>query len=331
MEGKETLEPIVLKRKSNLSQFNVDKNVYAQRDMDYESDGELITDEKFNPTMNLLGSMQNLTPHYDSDKNKWSFYGTIEDLERIAKALSLQDEKTKQIIKVDESSLYNRFDPFWAHQSLWKSVFIEENARYLEPNTPLNELYIRILRGREDIQQPDRNNQSTFDTDRSNLELISPNMEKKKKTDDAALQKKAMKLFFEVIEKPERLDRVLEVLNPVDLGLATTQEQKEALLQTEFVNNNEYVPKYGTSAMKQFIEVCELDKVDLEVYYLAVQAIRLSVVRVSTSDGYSFRGEVINSGSIRSDNDLFRYLKDPKNAPLFIQIEDAIKTAKATK
>lgn len=329
MEGKEILEPIVLKRKSNLSQFNVDKNIYAQRDMDYESDGELVADEKFNPTMNLLGSMQNLTPHYDSDRSRWSFYGTFEDLDRIAKALSLQDEKTKQIIKVDESSLFNRFDPFWAHSSLWKSVFIEENARYLEPNTPMNELYVRILRGREDIQQPGRSDQSTFDTDRSNLELISPNMEKKKKTDDAALQKKAMKLFFETIEKAERLDRVLEVLNPIDLGLATTQEQKEALLQTEFVNNNEYVPKYGTTAMKQFIEVCELSNVDLEVYYLAVQAIRLSVIRVSIGDGYSFKGEVINSGSIKSDNDLFRYLKDPKNSALFLQIEDAVNTAKA--
>lgn len=327
----EVLEPIILKRKSNLSQFRVDSTVYQQKEMDYEKDGEPILDEKFNPTMSLLGSMQNLTPHYDSDKSRWSFYGTIEDLKRIATKLSLEDPTTKKIITVDESTLHNRFDPFWGHPTLWRSVFVEENARYLEPSSPLNELYIRILRGREDIQQPDRKDQSTFDTDRSNLELISPNMDKKKKSANAAIKKKAMQIFLSLVEDPDKLRIVAEILNPVDLDSAKDNESLEALVQEEFVNNEEFVGKYGTTALEQFIKVSEYDNQDLSVYHLGVQAIRLGIVRVSMSDGYSFRGERIHNGSIKSDTDLFKYLKEPNNAPLFLQIEKAVEAAKLTR
>lgn len=331
MEGVEVLEPIILKRKSNLSQFNVDSSVYSQREINYEEVGEVITDEKFNPTMNLLGSMQNLTPHYDMDRNRWAFHGTFEDLKRIATNLSLMDEKTKQILKVDESSLTNQFDPFWGHQTLWRSLFIEENARYLEPNSPLNELYIRILRGREDVPQPDRTDQSTFDTDRSNLELLSPNMDKKKKVADAALNKKAMKLFIELTTNEEKMKRVIEVLNPIDLDSAKDHEARETIIQNDFVNNNEFVAKYGTTAMKQFIEICELKPEDLEVYYLGIQAIRLGIIRVSTVDGYSFKGEKINSGNITSDSLLFKFLKDPNNVPFFLQVEGAVDVARTTR
>lgn len=332
MEGNfQELEPIVLKRKSNLSQFNVDKNVYAQRDLDYEEEGVVVTDEKFNPTMNLLGSMQNLTPQYDSDRNRWAFYGTIDDLKRIAKSLSLMDEKTKRVIEIDDSSLHNRFDPFWAHPSLYRSIFVEENARYLEPNTPLNELYVRILRGREDIPQPDRTDQSTFDTDRSNLELISPNFDKKKKREKTSVAKKAMQLFLKLVENEDRLKRVSEILNPIDLDSAKTTEDLESLIQTSFVSNDEFVLKYGTTAMEHFINICELSNEDLEVFFLGIQAIRLAVIRVSVSDGYTFKGEKIGGGSITSDTELFRYLKNPNNSSFFLQVESAVDLAKSTR
>lgn len=326
-----TLEPIILKRKSNLSQFRVDPTVYQQKEMDYEKDGEPILDEKFNPTMSLLGSMQNLTPHYDSDKSRWSFYGTFEDLQRIAKQLSLEDPNTKQVIVVNESTLNNRYDPFWAHPTLWKSIFVEENARYLEPNSPLNELYIRILRGREDIQQPDRTDQSTFDTDRSNLELISPNMDKKKKVVNASKKKQAMKYFLDLTENHEKMRMIAEILNPVDLDSAKDNESLEALIQEEFVNNDEFVTKYGTTALDQFIKVCEYTNPELSIYHLGIQAIRLGIIRVSVADGYSFRGERIDNGSIKSDNDLYKFLQNANNSSFFLQVEKAVEAAKAVR
>lgn len=326
-----TLEPIILKRKSNLSQFRVDSTVYQQKEMDYEKDGEPILDEKFNPTMSLLGSMQNLTPHYDSDKSRWSFYGTFEDLQRIAKQLSLEDPNTKQVIVVNESTLNNRYDPFWAHPTLWKSIFVEENARYLEPNSPLNELYIRILRGREDIQQPDRTDQSTFDTDRSNLELISPNMDKKKKVVNASKKKQAMKYFLDLTENHEKMRMIAEILNPVDLDSAKDNESLEALIQEEFVNNDEFVTKYGTTALDQFIKVCEYTNPELSIYHLGIQAIRLGIIRVSVADGYSFRGERIDNGSIKSDNDLYKFLQNTNNSSFFLQVEKAVEAAKAVR
>jgi len=327
----EVLEPIILKRKSNLSQFRVDSTIYAQNEMDYEKEGEPITDEKFNPTMNLIGSMQNITPHYDSDRGRWSFYGGVEDLQRIAKQLSLEDKETKKILTVDESTLSNRFDPFWAHKTLWSSLFVEENARYLEPTSSLNELYIRILRGREDIQQPDRSDQSTFDTDKSNLEIISPEINKKKKTVNSENKKKAMRHFLELCDNHDKLKIVAEILNPANLDFSKGMEAVEVLIQEEFVNNDEFVKKYNATAVDQFIKVCELSNEDKMVYQLGMEAIRYGIVRISLVEGYSFKGEKINSGSIKSDVDLFNFLKKPDNAKLFIEIEKAVETAKITR
>lgn len=325
------LEPIILKRKSNLSQFRVDSTVYQQRELDYENEGTPIIDEKFNPTMSLLGSMQNLTPQYDSDRNKWAFYGELEDLQRIAKALSLEDPLTKKIITVDESSLTNRFDPFWGHPTLWRSVFIEENARYLEANTPLDELYIRILRGREDIQQPDRKDQSTFDTDKSNLELISPNIDKKNKLVNSAKKKRAMQLFIEYSAKVDEFKVIANILNHEDLDSAKDQESLEALIMNEYVNNDELIKKHNMTALDYFISICELSKEDKIVYQLAIDAIKLGIIRVSVSEGYLYKGERINYGNIKSDMDLFKYLKNQNNTKFFLMIEKAVDAAKLLK
>lgn len=324
-EAVPTLEPIIIKKKSNLAQYRPDTNIYFQKDRNYDEQGEVIPDDKFNPTQNLIGAMQNITPHWDDEAGKWAFYGTVEDLQRIAKRLGLTDTKTKQIITVDEDDLYNRYSPFWGHSTLWKSLFIEDASRYLEADKPINELFNRVLRGREDLEQPGRTDQSKLITDRASFELISPTIEKDKKKQSADEVTKAMKLYIELISDEDRLNLVYLVLDPPDY-----EENKddrgaiEADLQAQFVNGDEYVSKYKTSTRKFFNEVATLDNAELVTYSTAIRAKKAGVIRPSMNDGYTFKGEKLDSGNIKSDAELCKFLLNPNNSDIFLAVEEAL-------
>ncbi len=324
-EATQTLEPLIIKKRSNLAQYRPDSTVYFQKDRIYEEQGTPIEGDKYNPTQNLIGAMQNVTPHYDTDRNQWSFYGDVEDLKRIAKKLSLSDDKTKQVITVDEDDLVNKYSKFWAHPILWKSLFIEDNARYLEADTPLNELFNRVLRGREDVSQPGRTDQSTFETDRSNLELISPQIEKDKRKANTGEITEAMKLYIDLLKDEDRLKLVALILDPMDYEEASKDVTSLAsLLQTDFVNNDERVGKYNTTARKYFITIASLSNEDLSTYSIAIRAKKSGVVRQNTTDGYTFKGEKLNNGLIKSDSALCEFLKDPNNTNIFLAIEEAL-------
>jgi len=324
-EAVSTLEPIIIKKKSNLAQYRPDTNIYFQKDRNYDEQGEVIPDDKFNPTQNLIGAMQNITPHWDDEAGKWSFYGTVEDLQRIAKRLGLTDLKTKQIITVDEDDLYNRYSPFWGHPTLWKSLFIEDTSRYLEADKPINELFNRVLRGREDLEQPGRTDQSKLITDRASFELISPAIEKDKKKQNADEVTNAMKLYLELIGDEDRLDLVYIVLDPPDY-----EENKNdkgsitADLQEQFVNGDEYVSKYRTSTRKFFNEVAALGNAELITYSTAIRAKKTGIVRPSMNDGYTFKGEKLDAGNIKSDAELCKFLLNPDNSDIFLAIEEAL-------
>lgn len=324
-EAVQTLEPIIVKKKSNLAQYRPDTNIYFQKDRNYDEQGEVIPDDKFNPTQNLIGAMQNITPHWDDEAGKWSFYGTIEDLQRIAKKLGLTDAKTKQIITVGEDDLYNRYSPFWGHATLWKSLFIEDASRYLEADKPINELFNRILRGREDLEQPGRTDQSKLITDRASFELISPTIEKDKKKQSADEVTKAMKLYIELISNEDRLNLVYLVLDPPDYE--ENKDDKgaiEADLQEQFVNGDEYVSKYKTSTRKFFNEVAALDNAELVTYSTAIRAKKAGVIRPSMNDGYTFKGEKLDMGNIKSDAELCKFLLSPDNSDIFLAVEEAL-------
>jgi hypothetical protein len=324
-EAVQTLEPIIIKKKSNLAQYRPDTNIYFQKDRDYDEQGEVIPDDKFNPTQNLIGAMQNITPHWDEDAGKWAFYGTVEDLQRIAKRLGLTDEKTRQIITVDEDDLYNRYSPFWGNTVLWKSLFIEDTSRYLEADKPINELFNRVLRGREDLEQPGRTDQSKLITDRASFQLISPTIEKDKKKQSADEVTKAMKLYIELISDEERLNLVYLILDPPDYE--ENKDDKgaiEANIQSEFVNGDEYVSKYKTSTRKFFNEVSALDNAELITYSTAIRAKKAGVIRPSMNDGYTFKGEKLDAGNIKSDAELCKFLLNPDNSDIFLAVEEAL-------
>ena len=319
------LEPLIVKKKSNLAKYRPDTNIYFQKDKDYDEQGEVIPDDKYNPTQNLIGSMQNITPHWDEDAGKWSFFGTVDDLQRIAKKLGLTDAKSKQVIHVDEDDLYNRYSNFWGHPTLWKSLFIEDSSRYLEANNPISELFNRVLRGREDIEQPGRTDQSKLITDRSNFELVSPVIEKGKKKASTDELTTAMKLFLELIGDKDRLELVYLILDSSDYEENHKDAKAiESDIQTEFINNDEYVSKYNTSSRKFFIEVASLTPSELVTYATAIRAKKAGVVRPSMNDGYTFKGEKLDGGNVKSDAELCKFLLNTNNTDIFLAIEEAL-------
>jgi len=323
------LEPIIAKRVSNLSKLKADSTLYYQRDRNYDEDGEPM-DEKFSTSSQaLIGSMHNLTPHWDSEANRWAWFGDLADLKRIAKTLALADLKTRQTIVPDESSLTNKYDPFFGHPTLWNSMFIEESSKYITSETPIEEFYNRVLRGREDVKQPDRDDQSIFMTEGSKIEIISPRDEQRTKSKNVDEELVATGWLIKLIADDnalEKLDRIAYIadLQGYEEAKLLKVDGLKTIIKNELVDNTQVISKYGMTARKYFLFMSELLNEDLEVLFTSSKAVRHGFIRRDAANGYSFKGEKLREGLIKSDKDLYTFLKDDANIKTYMAIEDAL-------
>lgn len=207
------MDTLIVRRKSDLSKLKTSDEIYYQEHKDYTNEGEPI--DVFSKTsQSVIGTMSNLTPHWDNDKKEWSFFGGYQALHEIAKKLQLRD-KNNELLLPNEYSLKNPHDPFFAHKTLWQSTFIEEGSKYLTDQDPLEEFYMRVLRGREDIEQPDREEkQSSFLTDGSKLEIVSPRTELISKKDKIDEEVEAVILYDSVRKNFDKMKRIVSIADP---------------------------------------------------------------------------------------------------------------------
>lgn len=318
------MESLLVKRVSDLSKLRTSQDIYYQKSKDYDSDGEPM--EAFSSANQvIIGTKQNLTPHWSSLKNQWTFYGGIQALIPIAEKLRLTD-KTGKVIMPDESSLYNPHDPFFSNLRLWNSEFIEESSAVLTDATPLQEFYMRVLKGREDIENDSREGEiSSFVSSKGKLRISSPKDEQVKKAKIIDEEAEAWELFISLKQHFDKLKRIVAIADPPSFNESYNDQQAmAALVRDEFLTNDTQVTRYGTTARKWFIYLCNMKNEELEAATKVMTASRMNIIRRNTSEGYSFQGEKLDEGTVRTDKALIAYFMDDKNMADYRKMEKAI-------
>jgi hypothetical protein len=321
------METLVVKRVSKLGKLKTSDDIYYQERKDYEAEGEPF-DNFSKDTQALIGSMSNLTPHWNSLKGEWSFFGGLQALLPIAKKLQLRD-KNNVLILPDENSFKNPYDPFFGHARLWNSTFIEETSKFLNTEDPLEEFYIRVLQGRDDIYQPSEDKpQSDFLTSRSGLEIMSPKDEVRLKSNTSDEHDTAMELYLSLKQNFDKLKRIAIILDPPSFDESYNDPiALQVMMKHEFVENTQNVAKYGTTARKYFIDVCKMSNEELELTSKIIAAANKGIIRRSTKDGYSFKGEKILDGQITNDRKLIDYFKKDENIKQYDRLIDLLENA----
>jgi hypothetical protein len=319
------METLIVRRKSDLSKLKTSDEIYYQDSKDYTKDGEAIDTFSKN-SQSVIGTMSNLTPHWDYTKNEWSFYGGFQSLLEIAKKLQLRGQNNELLLPT-EYSLKNPNDPFFAHKSLWQSTFMEEGSKYLTEETPLEEFYMRVLKGREDIEQPDREpgEQSAFLTSGSKLEILSPRAELKVQSNKIDEEVEAILLYDSLRKNFDKMKRIVSIADPPSYDESYNDPvAMAALLKHELVDNTQYVTKYGMEARKYFMHLCNLPNEDLEVYSKVLRAAQDGIIRRNSKSGYTMKGELLAEGSIRDDKKLVEFFQKDENISYYSKLEDLI-------
>jgi len=324
-----TEDLIILKRKQNLGQLFKPTPYMYQQSIDYGSEGAEIenpdgTIDEFDPKRdNLLGTTSNLTPHWDKENRRWAFEGSIIDLQNIQKELKLRDKNDKLIV-IDEDSFTNRLDPFFNHKHLWTSVVMRDGKIPLTNKTKLEEFYQRVYKGRDDIEQNGKD-QSTFETDRSNLELISPKAIKEKSSKDIDMALKANMYLAEM--NFDKQKRIAAILDPP--GYNEKHNDPEAIkimLYDSCVINSEQEIDQKT-IQKRFVELAEMNNSDLEVLFIVFQAKNTGKIR-RLNGVYHFDGEALGEGDdkVKTMDHLIKYFLKGKNFDTYKKVEDYVST-----
>lgn len=311
---------IFLKRESKLGKFKTSDEIFYQEKMDYTSEGEAY--ETFNKNQGLIGVLTNLTPHWDSGKNEWSFGGSFADLKSICDRLRLSDEKTGMPVTVTEHSVHNRLDPFFNHKTLWTSTFMEDNSKVLSKDGgPLEEFYMRVLRARDDIKQPGSDvPQSAFETDKTNFVLTSPIQEVKEKKEVADELKESWKLYLALEKNFDKLKRIVAIMDPPGFNDSyNDQTALQTLVMTSIIENDEVDNRYGMSPRKYFVKLCKIDNAELDIYSTVFAAKRFGIIRVKRT-GATVNGETLGEGQVKSDKDLINFYLQDKNAKAYLDL-----------
>ena len=308
---------LIVKSKTNLSTLKNSSEIFYQENKDYDSDGEAI--DSYDATKQfIIGTRQNLTPHWDVRKNEWSFHGGLSALVEIAQRLQLRDDNNNLLMPT-EYSFKNIADPFFAHKSLWMGEYMEEGSKVLKSGDALQEFHMRVLKGRDDLENDGREERvSAFLTGKSNLHISSPKDEITKKSKKIEEETQAWTQYIELIKDPEKLRRVAVIL---DLRDTTDITAMSVELRDNFVTTENTVVRFGTTARKYFLHVCDLDITGLEVTSKMMAATRAQIIRRDTLHGYSFQGEKLKEGTIRNDRDLAEFFKHNDNIDLYLKLE----------
>lgn len=311
-------EIVILKKVNRLEQLKVSPNLYRLNSNNMEDEGELDGIYKGNT---FLGSKRNVTPTWDSLKGQWAFDGDITELRRIQSRLKLRDDEGK-LIEISEDALMNRHDPFWGHRSLWSGKIMDEGSTALNSKNPLDELLIRVHRGNSFVKSGSE--QSPYILAESNLELISPRAEIEHQNKSGKKQVRANVLLDKMsLEKMSAVAYLMQLP-----GYRRDEKDSEVLfnlLLNNAVNNLNKIYRYGADVTFQdrFIELAEMHNDKLNILR-KVQTGRDRGGIVAKANGYTFNGEKIEGGSIRTEKQLHDHYLNMKNVEARAELDNYI-------
>lgn len=314
---------VILKKINKLDQLKVQPNLYRTNTLNPDEVGELDGQYKGNT---LLGSKRNVTPIWDTLKEKWAFEGTIQDLKRLQNILKFRGRDGK-VIEIDEDVFHNMEHPFWASKDLWTKKIMEDGSVPLVMNNALDELLYRVQQGNSFTKKNDEV-QSSYVLADSNMELISPKRTVKLEADKVNDAMEALRLLDGM-----SLDKMNAVAFLLDLpGYSTSDKDSEslkALLYSSAVSNTSPISRFGSDItyQKKFIELAKTKNDELNIMQKVQRAKLLGIISSNSRTGYTFKGEKIDGGNVRNDKQLMVYFLNPKNYDMLVEVEILLKDA----
>lgn len=320
MEIKEDV--VVLKKVNKLDQIKVQPTLYMSKTDNPDEIGELQGQFKGNT---LVGSKRNVTPIWDSLKERWAFEGELQDLLRLQNLLKLRDEKGN-VIKVDEDVFINQYHPFWGAKELWTKKIMEDGSVPLVMKNPLDELLYRIQAGNSFTKKVDEN-QSSYILAESNLELVSPKRETKLEAGKVNDAMEALRLLDSMgIDKMNAIAFLLDL--PGYSSGDKDSDTLKALLYSSAVSNTSAISRYGDiTYQKKFIELAKTKNDELNIMQKVQKAKNYGIISSNTRTGYTFKGEKLDAGVIRNDKQMMLYFLNPKNYDILVEVEQLVQDA----
>lgn len=314
-------EVVILKKINKLDLLKIPPNLYKTDSMD--KDGEMDGIYKGNT---FIGSKRNVTPQWDSLKDRWAFDGTVEDLQRIQDRLRFRDENNVLIV-ITEDTFRNMEDPFWASKPLWNTKIMDEGSTSLNPKNPIEELLIRVHKGASYVKDSTEN-QSPYLLSESNLEIINPQAQAEGNIRGTKKLLHASKLLDSSnSDKKYAIAYIMQIP-----GFDTSQTDDDTLLNLLFINaveNTGKIYKYGTDITYQekFIELAELKNEQLNIA-LSVSKAKLRGGIVNKPGGFTFNGDKIDGGSIKNEKALMDYYLNVKNVDARLELDNYLEATK---
>jgi len=317
-------ETVLLKKRGDLSKIGLIPKMFNQDRYDPKGQGEY--EGEYRGTT-LLGSRGNITPIFDRLTNRWAFEGSTLDLATIQNKLKLRDSKG-DIIPITEDTLFNKVDPFWAHPDLWniRDLDIVEGSTALSTDNPLQELMMRVYRGSNAVVQEGKK-QSKFNLLDAEYSLISPKQEEQKQVKDIDRNLKASTLLMAMGE--ERQKAILAIMNPPTYNIIEIDPTRmKNTLYNECAMDTAPNKRYGgMSSQEKFIQLAELPDELLTNMSMIMKAVLLGHITPNHKTGYTFKGELLDSGHIKSDAQLTDFLLDRENSEVYFEIVELVKNS----
>jgi hypothetical protein len=315
-------DTVILKKNSDLSKIGVIPKLFKQDTYRPNETGEYEGEYRGN---SLLGSKRNITPFWDSVKGQWSFEGTVQDLQRIQTALRLRDSKG-ELIPISNDSLTNRLDPFWAHQELYnvRDLDMVEGSAALSSDNPLQELMMRVYRGSDSVIQENKK-QSKLVSGGADLKLESPTIMEEKKVKDIDKNLKASTLLLNMGEARQKA--VLAIMNPATYNYNENDPTRlKNTLYHECAMDTKPNKRFGgMTSQEKFIQLAEMPDEKLSNMSMIMKAVLLGHITPNHKIGYSYKGELLNEGKIKNDQQLIDFLFELENGELYFEIAELVK------
>lgn len=251
---------------------------------------------------------------WDDLRNRFCFYGTEEDLDKIVKKLRLkhEDGDLKGSI-IEKSNILDIGDPFFNHEFFFSKFVVKDGELLIDDSIPEQELLVRSLKDNRQVIDRTKDNDNSIG---AIWELVSPLMQEET---IAAVNDVKMNAYSILNEKAKDSLEMIALILSVDYDANIPGSAKNKIFES--IEKNRNSKKFGVKFVDKFLELAAKSRDEL---------IPMFNVRKGEDNGLlSFNGsyyqfKAVNSQAettinVRSTTELINYFdKNPEQLKILI-------------
>ena len=271
-----------------------------------------------------LDTSRDECPIFSAEDGKWYFAGDRNDIKSLVPEMGLLHErgpKKGRIIQAEEVNLNNDADPLFNHSALTKQT--ENGKLRLDHDNPVDRFLYLCLVALEDVVSADEDNPA--EKMGATYEMLEAGMEDKKKSNEINLKVEAAARLNGLTH--EKLIKVIRALNHYRL-YPRKDVQYESLQTTVYqyiIDEGHAKDSDGVQYIKKFIDMCDLETRELEVYELVAFGMKKGLIS-ARRDGnyYIFRDgdHQREMEGVNSKASAIEYLNNLENSEIFNHLKE---------